>query len=153
VAALLLLLLGSSLLSLALRDFVAPIQLARGIPCGEAAWLFWELLKAQPGPFAIYVLLKLAFAIALGVVAMVLGCGTCCLGFLPVVAQTLLQPALYFERAWSLYLLKPLGFDVVREPEPATSGGPPPSPPSAPSWTPSSGASGPPPSSEGPSAP
>lgn len=148
----LLLLLVSTLLSLALRDFVAPIQLSRGTGCGEGILAFWELLKARPGPFALYVLLKLAFSIGLALVALALGCGSCCLGFLPVVAQTALQPALYFERAWSLYLLRPMGIDVLREAGPAPSGTPS-LPPSAPSWPPSSGPSEPPPSSQEPSAP
>jgi hypothetical protein len=106
------LILGATLLSLALRDFVAPIQLAGGLACGEAFSRFLVLLKAQPGAFAIYLLLKAVFSVALALVVFVLGCATCCLGFLPVVAQTLFQPAFYFERAWSLHLLREMGCDV-----------------------------------------
>lgn len=148
------LLLAATLVSVALRDFVAPIQLAEGVGCGTAAGRFWVLLRARPGVFAQYVLLKLVFVIALIFVALVLGCGTCCLGFLPVLAQTLLQPALYFERAWPLGLLRAMGVAVPGDAGPASASGPPPWPPSGPSSPPSS-PSGPPPSSggEGPSAP
>lgn len=107
-----LLVLGATLVSLALRDFVAPIQLAGGLACGEAFSRFLALLRAQPGAFALYVLLKIVFSVALALVVFVLGCATCCLGFLPVVAQTLFQPAFYFERAWSLFLLRAMGCDV-----------------------------------------
>jgi hypothetical protein len=48
-----------------------------------------------------------------GLAALVVGCCTCCCGFLPVVAQTVLQPAYYFERAWPLFLLRRLGYDVL----------------------------------------
>ena len=33
-------------------------------------------------------------------------------GLLHFSRQTLFQPVLYFERAWSLFLLRQLGFDV-----------------------------------------
>src|SRR5918994_1173774 len=48
--------------------------------------------------------------------AIVLGCCTCCFAFLPVVSQTILQPAYYFERAWPLYLLRQLGHDLLAPP-------------------------------------
>ena len=34
----------------------------------------------------------------------------------PVVTQSLLQPVFFFERAWSLYLLRQMGYDVVTGP-------------------------------------
>jgi hypothetical protein len=104
--------LASALATVALRDFVAPLQLATGRPCGESIRLFAALLRAHPGVFVVYLLLKLVVVFAVGVAAMVVGCSTCCCGFLPVVAQTVLQPAHYFERAWPLYLLRPLGYDL-----------------------------------------
>jgi hypothetical protein len=33
-----------------------------------------------------------------------------------VVAQTALQPAYYFERAWPLYVLRQLGHDLLAPP-------------------------------------
>ena len=104
------------LASVALRDFVAPLQIAAGRPCGEAVQVFLGLLRAHPGVFVVYVLLKVALILVLGMVALVLGCCTCCFGFLPVVAQTALQPAYYFERAWPLYVLRQLGHDLLAPP-------------------------------------
>jgi hypothetical protein len=112
---LLILVIGAALLSVALRDFVAPIQFLKKISCGDALSEFGTVFRANMGSFLGYLLLKIAFAIALAIVATVIGCMTCCLGFLPVVAQTILQPAFYFERAWSLYLLRGFGYDVLRE--------------------------------------
>jgi hypothetical protein len=60
------------------------------------------------------VVLKIAWVFAVVIALMIAGCLTCCCGFLPVVAQTLLQPAFYFERAWSLFLLRQLGYDLIR---------------------------------------
>jgi hypothetical protein len=112
VLLLLIVALGAVLASVALRDFVAPLQMVSGRSCGEAIRLFAGLLRAHPGVFVVYALLKLVFTMAIGIVALVVGCCTCCFGFLPVIAQTVLQPAYYFDRAWPLHVLRRLGHDV-----------------------------------------
>jgi hypothetical protein len=71
------------------------------------------LVRAHPGAFAVYVLLKIAFSMVAGMLLMVAACLTCCCALLPVVMQTALQPLFYFERAWSLFLLRQLGYDLV----------------------------------------
>jgi len=112
--------LAATLASVALRDFVAPLQLRHRCSCGEAVELLRPLLEARPGAFAVYALLKLAFSVAAGLLAFVAGCATCCLGFLPIVGQTLLQPLYVFERAWSLALLRELTGDDAFLPRPAS---------------------------------
>ena len=105
-----------SLVSLALRDFVAPLQWQLGVSCGPAARVLWGLVNAHRGSFAAYVGLKIAFGVAAAIVVVVAGCLTCCCGFLPVISQTLLQPLFYFERTWSLVFLRQLGYDVFAAP-------------------------------------
>jgi hypothetical protein len=102
-----------ALAGLALRDFVAPLQLATGLPCGAAARLLETLVVAQPGAFVLYLLLKLLVVVATGLVVVIGGCLTCCLGFLPVVMQTAFQPLFHFERGLSLMLLRQMGYDVA----------------------------------------
>jgi hypothetical protein len=101
-----------ALAGLALRDFVAPLQIATGLPCGAAARLLESLVVAQPGAFVLYLLLKVLVVVASGLVVVIGGCLTCCLGFLPVVMQTVFQPLFHFERALSLMLLRQMGYDV-----------------------------------------
>jgi hypothetical protein len=101
------------LAGLALRDFVAPLQLATGLPCGAAARLLESLVVAQPGAFVLYLLLKLLVVVATGLAVLIFGCLTCCLGFLPVVLQTVCQPLFHFERGLSLMLLRQMGHDVA----------------------------------------
>jgi len=113
--------LAFALASLALRDFVAPIQMKTGMSCGAAIGVFLGLLRLHPGAFAVYVLLKVVFALVLAFVVMIAACVTCCCALVPVVTQTLLQPAFYFERAWSVFLLRPLGYDLVWAPPGVTS--------------------------------
>jgi hypothetical protein len=96
----------------ALRDFVAPLQLAAGITCGEAARLFETLLLAHPGAFVLYLVLKLMLWVVTGIVVVVGGCLTCCVGFIPIVMQTLFQPLFHFERAWSVSLLRQMGYEL-----------------------------------------
>jgi hypothetical protein len=107
------LIVAASLAALALRDFVAPLQMRAGVGCREAIRLLMGLVRAQAGVFVVYVLLKIAFSIVAGVALMIAACLTCCCVLLPVVMQTALQPLFYFERAWSLFLLRQLGYDLV----------------------------------------
>ncbi len=101
------------LAGVALRDFVAPLQLATGLPCGAAARLLESLVLVQPGAFVLYVILKLLVVVGTGLVVVIFGCLTCCLGFLPVVMQVLFQPLFHFERSLSLMLLRQMGYDVA----------------------------------------
>jgi hypothetical protein len=101
-----------ALASVALRDFVAPLQLTTGLRCGAAARVLEQLITQHPGAFVIYILLKMIFSIGVGLVIFIGGCLTCCLGFLPVVMQVLFQPLFYFERSWSLYVLRQMGHDL-----------------------------------------
>lgn len=108
----LLLAVGAALASVALRDFAAPLQLQAGVSCGPALRLLVPLVRAHAGSFVLYVLLKIAFSMAAGIVLLSVCCFCCCL-LLPVVCQTVLQPVFYFERAWSLCLLRQLGYDLL----------------------------------------
>src|SRR5512134_542438 len=101
------------LAGVALRDFVAPLQLATGLPCGAAARLLESLVVAQPGAFVLYLVLKLLVVVATGLVVVIFGCLTCCFGFLPIVMQTVFQPLFHFERSLSLMLLRQMGHDVA----------------------------------------
>ncbi len=86
----------------------------RGCPCGAAARLLESLVVAQPGVFVLYLLLKLLVVVGTGLVVVIGGCLTCCLGFLPIVMQTAFQPLFHFERGLSLMLLRQMGYDVAR---------------------------------------
>jgi hypothetical protein len=96
---------------LALRDFVAPLQLL-GHETRAAVDLVWQLIKTHPGAFGLFVLLKIAFSLAAALVVLIGCCLTCCLALIPVISQAVFQPLWYFERAWSLFLLRQLGHDV-----------------------------------------
>ena len=129
------LIVGAALFSVLLRDFAAPIQLARGTTCGAALATAWGLVRAYPLPFFLYVVLKVCFGIAQGIVIFAGACLTCCCILIPVVTQTALQPLFFFERAWPLFMLRQMGYDLVTvaapAPPPAVPAPPAPPPPSA----------------------
>jgi hypothetical protein len=110
---------GAALFSVLLRDFAAPIQLARGVTCGAALATAWGLVRAYPLPFFLYVVLKICFGIAQGIVIFAGACLTCCCILIPVVTQTALQPLFFFERAWPLFMLRQMGYDLVTVAAPA----------------------------------
>lgn len=115
----LLALMAAAVLNMALRDFVAPLQISRNVGAQAAGRAFLSILAANPGLLVGYALLKFLVGIGVGVVVMIGTCLTCCIGALPLVNQTLFQPIYYAERAWSLKLLAQLGEDVFPKPAPA----------------------------------
>lgn len=108
-----LLLLAGGLSAMALHDFVAPLQMFTGTSCGPAVRILAGLVRAHPVPFLLYVLLKVVFGVAQGVLLVCAACLTLCCILLPVVTQTALQPLFFFERAWSLFVLRQMGYDLV----------------------------------------
>jgi hypothetical protein len=101
-----------SVLSVLLRDFVVPLQMEARAPCWPAVRVLQGLVLAHPGAFVLYVVLKIAFTLVLAAAMLLVCCGTCAIGLLPVIGQTVLQPAYYFERGWSLFLLRQMGHSV-----------------------------------------
>jgi hypothetical protein len=87
--------------------------MASGVPCGTALRRVADLVRAHPLAFFLYVVLKVVFGIAQGIVLFAAACVTCCCILIPVVTQTFLQPLFFFERAWPLYLLRQMGYDIL----------------------------------------
>ena len=108
----LLVLLAGGLGAMALRDFVAPLQMHTQASCGAAVRRLAELVRAHPLPFILYVVLKIVFEMVRGMLLVMAACVTLCCILLPVVTQTALQPLFFFERAWSLFFLRQMGHDV-----------------------------------------
>jgi hypothetical protein len=110
---LLLVLVAGGVGAMALRDFVAPLQMHTRSACGPAMRLLVAMVRAHPLPFLLYVVLKIMFEVAQGMVLIAGACVTLCCILLPVVTQTALQPLFFFERAWSLFLLRQMGYDLI----------------------------------------
>lgn len=105
--------LAAILVSLYLRDFVVPIMYRQGLRATAAWGRFLALFRSHPGSFLLYALWILLLFFGVGSAIFVLGCLTCCVGWLilalPYLGTVLLLPVLYAYRAYSLELLARLG--------------------------------------------
>jgi hypothetical protein len=90
-----------------LHDFAVPIMFQQGHSPREALRIFRiELLPRHLGGFALFYLLKVGLGIASGVLVLLAGCLTCCIGFLPYLSSVLTLPVAVFFRAYSLDFLR-----------------------------------------------
>jgi hypothetical protein len=105
--------LTAAFVSLALRDFAAPIQWKLNVPCGEALRMLMPALSRHWLAFLGYLLAKVAVRAAAGVVIL-LTCCLCCIGLLPIISHTILQPLFFFERAFANRFLEELGFTIMQ---------------------------------------
>lgn len=114
IAPLMLLLMGAVLVvRLYLRDFVVPIMYRQRLRALAAWGRFLQLFRNHPGSFLLYALWILLLFVGVGSAIFLLGCLTCCVGWLilalPYLGTVLLLPMLYTYRAYSLELLARLG--------------------------------------------
>jgi hypothetical protein len=93
------------------RNFVAPIMLKHGIGAREGWKRFWAVGKGHIGGIFVFYLMRILVSIGAGIVGVIAGFFTCCLGFLPVLHQTLMAPWYVFERAWTLEVLASMSPD------------------------------------------
>jgi len=103
------------------RNFVAPIMLKHGVGARDGWKLFWAVGRNHVGGIFVFFVMRVLVGIAAGIVGIVAGFLTCCLGFLPVLHQTVMAPYYVFERAWTLEVLASMSpdFDVRGGGEPA----------------------------------
>ncbi|GBC85771.1 hypothetical protein HRbin11_02224 [bacterium HR11] len=105
--------LASVVLNVLLVDFVAPVQYLTKVGAFEALKAVWGLVTSHVGVFLLYLIVRLALALAVGCGIFVLGCLTCCVFFcmtaIPVVSQTVLQPVYALFRAFPLFVLRQFG--------------------------------------------
>jgi hypothetical protein len=98
-----------SLIDLAVNEFVVPLMYLRNEGVAAAWRELGGLLSARPGPFVLYVLIKIVLAIGVAAIFIVSCCLTCCIVLLPFVGTVILLPLWVFLRAFPLYFLGQFG--------------------------------------------
>lgn len=93
------------------RNFVAPIMLKHGLTAREGWKRFWAVGRDHVGSIIVFFVLRLVVGFGAGIVGLIAGLFTCCLGFLPILHTTLMAPYLVFERAWTLEVLASMSPD------------------------------------------
>lgn len=94
-----------------LRNFVAPLMFHFDLSCVEAWKHFRGVCRGNIPMLFLFLVIRFAYFIAFGIATVLIGCVTCCIGFLPVIHHTLFAPFYVFDRSYSLYVLESLGPD------------------------------------------
>ena len=88
-----------------LSSFVAPIMYVRGCSSTEAWREMRSLFRGHIGSVFLFFLMSLALGIAGATVGVAVACLTCCIGALPVVFHSIMQPYFLCVRAYAPYFL------------------------------------------------
>jgi len=95
------------------RDFVVPIQFARGLGCIDAWRILLALVSSNIANFVIYFLFQLALGAAISIAVFAIVIVTCCIAgcllAIPYLGTVLFLPVLVFQRSYSLYYLAQFG--------------------------------------------
>ena len=93
-----------------LNNFVAPLMYLRQ-QAALPAWreFYTALLPGNVGSFVLFLLLQLVLRLAIGIISVLLGCATCCIGFLPYLGTVITLPLQVFDRCYSVYFLEQFG--------------------------------------------
>lgn len=122
-----------AVIGLFLEHFVIPVMYLRGVRTMKAWGLFrHEILAGHVGPIVLFYLMKIALGIAIGIIALVATCITCCLAALPYLGTVILLPLFVFGRCYSLCFLEQFGESWRFFAEDEALPPPPPPPPGAP---------------------
>ena len=111
-----------------LNGLVTPLMYLFDLSCLDAWRRVLALSRGNVLRILLFLVIRVACAIGIGMASLLVGCFTCCIGLLPVVAQTVFAFYYVFERAFSYCTLESLGPEYrVFTPEPGET--PPPPPP------------------------
>ena len=98
------------LIQLGVEDFLIPAMYHHDKGVRDA----WEIVRSQilsgrGGTIALYVLMKIGLALAIGVIAVLATCVTCCIAAIPYLGTVILLPLFVFHRSYSLLFIEQLG--------------------------------------------
>lgn len=96
---------------LLLNDFVVPVMYRFNVTVGLAWRIVLGMIGGNILTLTLFYVIRFVVAIVKGIVIMLAGCATCCVGFLPVVSQALTAPVHVFDRAFSMFALQSMSPD------------------------------------------
>jgi hypothetical protein len=89
---------------------VAPIMYVSGGSVYDAWWEFRQsVMPGNVGKLILLLLMQIVLGIAMAVAQFVLGCATCCIGWLPYVNTVLTLPLVVFMQCYSICFLQQFG--------------------------------------------
>jgi len=90
------------------REFGVPLMFRNGLMARPAFMASMSLIGQHPGSVVIFVLLRIALAIAVAVIS-ILACCVCCIGIIPYIGTVAILPALIYVRCFTLDCLAQFG--------------------------------------------
>jgi hypothetical protein len=116
------LMIGFGLISWCTTTFVVLIMYSTGKKVLEAWREFRELiLPGNVGSLILFLLMSILLRIVVIIASMIIGCGTCCLGFLPYLSSVATLPLSIFMQSYAIYFLQQFGprYVIIQEPPPS----------------------------------
>jgi hypothetical protein len=114
--------LAGAFIHLLLRDFVVPIMYRDRVSASAAIQKFLPLLLSEFVYFVGYGLFRLCLVILVGIVVVIAGLATCCVGFIilaiPYIGTVLLLPISYALRSFSVEFIEQFGSEFAIFPRP-----------------------------------
>jgi hypothetical protein len=107
---LILVLIAAAIVALLLEDFVVPTMYLNDQTV-LAAWRTAreELFAGNVGPIVLFYLMKILLGLAIGTVALLATCLTCCLAAIPYLGTVILLPLIVFSRCYTLCFIEQFG--------------------------------------------
>ncbi len=94
-----------------LREFGVLWMYRHGGTAEAAARKVFQLARNNPADFLCYLLIRFAMSIVFFIVSLLVGCLTCCLGFLPYLRSVTILPLTVFRVWYSIECFAQLGPD------------------------------------------
>ncbi len=98
--------------------FIQPIMYIDRVPWRTALSIFHqEILAGNTGAILLYMLVTILISLAVGMLASVAVCATCCIAALPYLGTVILLPLFVFDQSYKLYYLAQFGprFAVISD--------------------------------------
>jgi hypothetical protein len=96
-----------------LGSLLAPVMYMGNLK-GQAAWtLLGNMFKRRPGAFFLFFLMNIALGLMMIPIVLIVSLCICIVGALPVIHQTIVQPFLYWIRAYPFFFFAQFGPELV----------------------------------------
>lgn len=93
-----------------LKHFMVPVMYIERCSAVDAMGIAWnELVAPNVGPVLLYILMRILVSIAIGALALLGTCATCCLAAIPYIGTVILLPLYVFDQSYTLHFIEEFG--------------------------------------------
>ena len=102
-------------------NFVTTIMYARNLRVLDAWGEFRSVvMPGNVGTLVLFLIMRIILAIAIGILSVIAGCLTCCIGLLPYLSTVVTLPLHVFDACYAVYFLQQFdpAYVIIKEPPP-----------------------------------